>query len=145
VDTPWHKLPKKDRDWILFTDEQPQVPVYPGFTQEEVKEAIRRKMEPGYMGTFSSARRNLFYTFSNTQSALMKKRVQQFMISSECPACKGKRLRRESLSVTFAGLDIADMSRQPLKNSCPSFSPTQMVLHPALPNIQRSITKKKAS
>ena len=24
---PWRELPKKDRDWILFTDEQPQVPV----------------------------------------------------------------------------------------------------------------------
>ena len=23
VDTPWRELPKKDRDWILFTDEQP--------------------------------------------------------------------------------------------------------------------------
>ena len=28
VDTPWRDLPKKDRDWILFTDEQPRVPVY---------------------------------------------------------------------------------------------------------------------
>ena len=28
VDTPWRDLPKKDRDWILFTDEQPTVPVY---------------------------------------------------------------------------------------------------------------------
>ena len=27
VDTPWHKLPKKDRDWILFTEDQPVVPV----------------------------------------------------------------------------------------------------------------------
>lgn len=116
VDIPWKKLPKKDRDWILFTDEQPQVPVYPGFTHEEVKRAIRQKMEPGYMGTFSSAKRNLFYTFSNTQSAMMKKRVQQYMVSSECPTCRGKRLRPESLSIKFAGLDIAEMSRQPLKN-----------------------------
>ena len=23
VDRPWRELPKKDRDWILFTDEQP--------------------------------------------------------------------------------------------------------------------------
>ena len=115
VDKPWKDLPKKDRDWILFTDEQPQVPVYPGFTHAEVKRAIREKWEPGYMGTFSSARRNLFHTFANTQSALMKKRVQQFMISSECPTCKGKRLRKESLSIKFSGSDIADMSRQPLK------------------------------
>ncbi len=32
VDTPWRDLPKKDRDWILFTEEQPTVPVYAGFT-----------------------------------------------------------------------------------------------------------------
>ena len=31
IDTPWRELPKKDRDWILFTDEQPIVPVYAGF------------------------------------------------------------------------------------------------------------------
>jgi excinuclease ABC subunit A len=123
VDIPWKKLPKKDRDWILFTDEQPQVPVYPGFTHEEVKRAIKRGMEPGYMGTFSSARRNLFYTFANTQSAMMKKRVQQFMVSSDCPTCKGKRLRPESLSVKFAGLDIADMSRLPLKKLLSLFRP----------------------
>ena len=30
VDIPWRDLPKKDRDWILFTDEQPTVPVYSG-------------------------------------------------------------------------------------------------------------------
>jgi excinuclease ABC subunit A len=123
VDIPWKKLPRKDRDWILFTDEQPQVPVYPGFTRAEVKQAIKQKMEPGYMGTFSSARRNLFYTFANTQSALMKKRVQQYMISSECPLCKGKRLRKESLSIQFAGLDIADMSRQPLMKLLQIFLP----------------------
>ncbi|MGN6166504.1 MAG: excinuclease ABC subunit UvrA [Flavisolibacter sp.] len=123
VDKPWKDLPKKDRDWILFTDEQPQVPVYPGFTHEEVKRAIKQKREPSYMGTFSSARRNLFHTFANTQSALMKKRVQQYMISSECPTCHGKRLRRESLSIKFSGMDIADMSRQPLKKLLEIFKP----------------------
>ena len=30
VDRPWRELAKKDRDWILFTDEQPTVPVYAG-------------------------------------------------------------------------------------------------------------------
>src|SRR5947207_2648299 len=30
VDKPWRELPRKDRDWILFTDEQPTVPVYAG-------------------------------------------------------------------------------------------------------------------
>jgi excinuclease ABC subunit A len=114
VDKPWRELPKKERDWILFTEEQPTVPVYAGFTREEVQQAIRKKLEPSYMGTFTSARRYVMHTFAHTQSALMKKRVSQFMLGSECPTCKGKRLRRESLSVTFAGYDIADLSRIPL-------------------------------
>lgn len=114
VDRPWRDLPKKDRDWILFTDEQPVAPVYGGLTTEEIRRAIKRKEPPDYQGTFSSAKRHILYNFANTQSAMMKKRVAQYMISAECPSCNGKRLRRESLSVKFAGLDIADITRLPL-------------------------------
>jgi excinuclease ABC subunit A len=115
VDRPWRDLPKKDRDWILFTDEQPTVPVYAGYDAAEVKRALKRKEEPSYQGTFTGARRYVLQTFANTQSPLMKKRVAQYMISDECPLCGGKRLRREALSVKFAGLDIAEISRLPLK------------------------------
>jgi excinuclease ABC subunit A len=115
VDTPWRKLPKKERDWILFTDEQPTVPVYAGFDAAEVKRALRRKEEPSYQGTFTGARKYVLQTFATTQSAMMKRRVAQFLTSSDCPVCHGKRLRPEPLSVTFAGLDIADFSRLPLK------------------------------
>src|SRR6202165_3290961 len=44
----------------------------------------------------------------------MKKRAAQFMVSGVCPLCHGKRLRRESLSVKFAGMDIAEISSLPL-------------------------------
>ncbi len=115
VDIPWKQLSKKDRDWILFTDEKPTVPVYAGFTHEEVKKAIRRKEEPSYMGTFSGAKAYLLHTFSESQSALMKKRVLKYMVSAVCPVCKGKRLKPESLSVHFAGLDIMEMARLPVK------------------------------
>jgi excinuclease ABC subunit A len=91
------------------------VPVYPGYSPAETQRALKRKEEPNYMGTFTSARRHVFHSFANTQSAQMKKRALQFMLSTECPLCHGKRLRPESLSVTFAGLDIADLSRLPLK------------------------------
>jgi excinuclease ABC subunit A len=115
VDTPWRDLPQKDRDWILFTDEQPVVPVYPGYSPQETQRALKRQEPPNYMGTFTGVRRHVLHTFANTQSALMKKRVLQYMLSQECPLCHGKRLRPESLSVTFAGLDIADMARLPLQ------------------------------
>lgn len=56
----------------------------------------------------------MLHTFANTQSALMKKRVSQFMIGSVCPACHGKRLKKEALSVKFAGLDIGAFAQLPL-------------------------------
>ena len=123
VDTPWRELPKKVRNWILFTDEQPQVPVYPGWTHDEIKRAIGRKIEPAYMGTFSSAQRHVTHSFATTQSAMMKKRAARFMIGRTCPRCHGKRLRPEALSVRFDGLDIADMSGLPMARFSKIFAP----------------------
>jgi excinuclease ABC subunit A len=116
VDTPWRNLPKKDRNWILFTDEQPTVPVYAGYNSAEVKRALRRKEEPSYQGTFTGARKYVLQTFATTHSAMMKRRVARFLTTSDCPVCGGKRLRPEALSVRFAGMDIADISRVPLKH-----------------------------
>jgi excinuclease ABC subunit A len=116
IDTPWRDLPKKDRQWLLFTDEQPQVPVYPGYEADEVKRAIRRKEEPNYLGTFTSAKQYVLHTFANSSSVHLKRRAAEHMVSSDCPLCGGKRLRREALAVKFAGLDIADMSRVPMKH-----------------------------
>ncbi|HEY3745312.1 MAG TPA: excinuclease ABC subunit UvrA [Gemmatimonadaceae bacterium] len=114
IDIPWRNLPKKDRDWLLFTDEQPQVPVYAGYTRDEVKRAIKRREESDYMGTFTGAKKYVLQTFANTESASMKRRVAQYMIGTECPVCHGKRLQRGALSVKFAAMDIAEMSRLPL-------------------------------
>jgi excinuclease ABC subunit A len=114
VDVPWRKLPKKDRDWILYTDEQPTVPVYAGFTPAETRRALRRKTEPSYQGTFTGVRKYVLQTFRTTQSALMKKRAARFMSSTLCAVCHGKRLKHEALSVKFAGQDIAALSHLPL-------------------------------
>ncbi len=114
VDLPWRELPKKQRDWILFTDEQPTVPVYAGFSPAEVRAALRAKTEPSYQGTFIGARKYVLQTFATSQSALMKKRAAGFMIGAICKLCEGKRLKREALSVTFAGLDIGAMTQMPL-------------------------------
>ena len=123
VDTPWRDLPKKDRDWILFTDETPTVPVYAGLTPEETRRALKRKETPSYQGTFTGARKYVLQTFANTESASMKKRVARYMVSNECPVCRGKRLRAESLSVTFAGMDITDISRLPLARLAQTMRP----------------------
>ncbi|MDR6859561.1 excinuclease ABC subunit UvrA [Variovorax guangxiensis] len=123
VDKPWRELPKKTRDWILFTDEQPTVPVYAGFTPAETRAALRSRTEPSYQGTFTGARKYVLHTFATTQSALMKKRVSRFMVGSVCPSCQGKRLKREALAVTFAGLDIGEISQMPLAQLARALQP----------------------
>jgi excinuclease ABC subunit A len=90
--------------------------------------------------------------FVNTESPLIKKRVSQYLISTECPLCHGKRLRPESLSVKFAGLDIADMSRMPLirltkmlrtasNGTTPSSSAKKAAAHPEKAIVAQRITQ----
>lgn len=123
VDVPWRKLSKRARDFILYSDEQPTVPVYAGYTLSEVKRALKRKEEPSYQGTFSSARRHVLETFMKSESARMKSRAAAFLTATECPSCRGKRLRPEALKVTFAGRDISEMSRLPMKRLYEVFAP----------------------
>ncbi|MFK0091841.1 excinuclease ABC subunit A [Pseudomonas sp. NPDC090592] len=115
VDIPWRDLPQAQRDWILFTEETPTAPVYAGLTPAQTRAALERKQEPSYQGTFMGARRYVLHTFMHSQSAQMRKRVSRFMRPSPCPMCQGKRLKREALGVTFAGLDIAELSHLPLQ------------------------------
>jgi len=144
VDCPWRELPRELRDWILFTDEQPVVPVYAGRTPEETRQALARQEPPSYMGTFMSARRYVLHTLANTQSPQMKKRAMQYMVHSECPLCHGKRLRPESLSVTFAGQDIAALSQLPIKQLVTQLQPyadgTATVPKPEQAEVVRRIT-----
>ena len=116
VDTPWQDLPKATRDWILFTEDTPTYPVYPGLTHAQVVQAIARGVEPSYQGTFSGARRYVLQTFAHSQSARMRQRAEQFMQSSDCPQCHGQRLNSAALAVTFAGRTIAQMTALPLED-----------------------------
>ncbi|WEV29396.1 excinuclease ABC subunit UvrA [Streptomyces sp. 71268] len=106
VDRPWRELPAEDREWILFTDEQPVVTVHP------VRDADR--VQRPYQGTYMSARRYVLHTFADSKSETLRRRVRQFLVSAECPACGGRRLRPEALAVTFAGHDIGELASLPL-------------------------------
>jgi len=111
IDTPWNQLPKESRDWILYTDETPTVPVYPEYSLEQTRAAIDKGEKPNYMGTYISAKNFILQSFTTTQSPRVKKRVSQFMQISVCPECHGKKLKKESLAVKFAGLDIGELSQ----------------------------------
>jgi len=116
IDRPWRKLPKRQRDWILFTEEQPTVEIDPG--QHPVQ------ADYYYNGTFSSAERHVRHTLANSHSAMMRRRVLQFVDSVECPRCDGSGLRPEALKVTFAGRNIADYAAMPLADLAETLRPT---------------------
>ncbi|WP_426404696.1 ATP-binding cassette domain-containing protein [Streptomyces sp. R-07] len=106
VDRPWRELDAKDREWILFTDEQPVVTVHP------VREADR--IQRPYQGTYMSARRYVLRTFSDSKSPTLRVKAERFLTSAPCPACGGGRLRPEALAVTFAGRNVAELAALPL-------------------------------
>ncbi|WP_405846968.1 ATP-binding cassette domain-containing protein [Streptomyces sp. NBC_01518] len=106
VDVPWCDLPAEQREWILFTDEQPVVTVHP------VRDADR--IQRPYQGTYMSAHRYVMKTFADTKSPTLRAKAERFLTSSPCPVCGGSRLRPESLAVTIAGRTIADLAALPL-------------------------------
>ncbi|MCX5054134.1 MULTISPECIES: excinuclease ABC subunit UvrA [unclassified Streptomyces] len=106
VDRPWRDLSAEQREWILFTDEQPVVTVHP------VRDADR--IQRPYQGTYMSARRYVMKTFSDSKSPTLRTKAERFLSSAPCPACGGSRLRPEALAVTFGGRTIAELAALPV-------------------------------
>lgn len=114
VDTPWRKLPKKQRDWILFTEEQPVVEVTPE----------RDRVAKPYKGRFWSAKSYVLHTLADSKSNTMRERMLKFMETGPCPRCGGTGLTPEALAVTFAGRTIADLNAVPMAELADIIRPT---------------------
>lgn len=108
IDAPWNTLSEQDKEWILFTEEQPSVPIFMGLNAEQRQEAIAAGIEPAYTGTYTSARKYVLQSYSGGKDSV-KKRLSRFITVAPCTECHGKRLNQNALSVTFAGHDIAQL------------------------------------
>ncbi|MGU3356395.1 ABC transporter [Microbacterium sp. M4A5_1d] len=125
VDRPWRELDPADREWLLFTDEQPVMEITPQ----------RDRVAKPYKGMFWSAKKYVFHTLADSNSAKMRERVLQFVRTGVCPLCGGSGLRREALAVTFAGRTIAELNALPMSDLADILRPTTMLTDaaPALP------------
>ncbi|MBC7594046.1 MAG: excinuclease ABC subunit UvrA [Kineosporiaceae bacterium] len=113
IEKPWSRLRKKDRDWLLFTDEQPSVLIKPQ----------RDRVDHGYYGKFWSARKHVMHVLADSTSERMRERALRFVRSVPCPECYGSGLRPEALAVTVAGCSIAEVNAM-------SFAEVVAVLRP---------------
>lgn len=114
VDTPWRELPRKDRDWILFTEEQPVVEITPQ----------RDRVAKPYKGKFWSAKSHVLHTLADSKSNTMRERVLRFMETGPCRRCSGSGLTPEALAVTFAGRTIAELNAVPMAELADIIRPT---------------------
>ena len=116
IDKPWRKLPKRKRDWILFTDDQPTVEIDPSPHPVTA--------DYYYNGTFSSAERHVRHTLANSQSAMMRRRVLQFVDSVECPgAATARACGRRHCASRSPGKTIAELVAMPLTDLAAALEP----------------------
>ncbi len=64
-----------------------------------------------YTAEFEGVVNNLERRYRETASDYAKNEIENYMSDEECPHCKGNRLKKESLSVTVGGLNIAELSK----------------------------------
>jgi excinuclease ABC subunit A len=131
LDTPLNKLPKRIIDIILQgTDEQVK------FNYVNEDRGSQWSYTSGYRGILKDLRRR----YLETKSDGIKEWLESYMSQKECPACLGKRLCRESLSVTVGGRNIHEVTSFPVKDTISFFS--NLSLDSTKAQIARQILKE---
>ncbi|MCR5354359.1 MAG: excinuclease ABC subunit UvrA [Lachnospiraceae bacterium] len=103
LDTPYKKLPEEIR-YMFINGFDRSVPVhYKGQRGVGV-----------YDIQFDGLVADINRRYRETHSETMKKEYEEYMYFSDCPLCKGQRLKRESLAVTVADKNIYEMTQMPI-------------------------------
>ncbi|MFN3872245.1 MAG: excinuclease ABC subunit UvrA [Ignavibacterium sp.] len=75
-----------------------------------------------YLHRFTGLMEYLKNYYSTTTSASIREWVESFMNTVTCPACNGGRLKKESLSVKFAGKNISEITNLSINRAIEFFS-----------------------
>lgn len=92
VETPFKDLPKGIKDIILYGEKD----------RDDWK-------------AFEGVVPNLERRFKETESEFIKTEINRYMSESPCPACRGARLKPESLAVKLSGENIAEVTALSVK------------------------------
>jgi excinuclease ABC subunit A len=101
TDVPFKKLSKKAQDIILYGSED---------TEVHVRYKNRFNRIRSYWTTFEGVVTWLERRHSESESEHARERYEQYFRQVPCPACKGARLRPESLGVKLGGFNIHELT-----------------------------------
>ena len=112
MDKPWSKLSKQHRDVLLD-----------GTGEKKIKFGYKNQYGHSrwYEAPFEGVVANLQRRYEETQSEYLKQELERYMSDKPCPACKGRRLKPESLAVTVADRNIADVCSLSVSNAIDFF------------------------
>ncbi len=100
LDTPFEDYPESVRRILIHGTDGKTIKVhYKGQRGEGV-----------YDVAFPGLIKNMEQRYKETGSETMKAEYESYMQITPCPACRGQRLRKESLAVTVAGKNIYEMT-----------------------------------
>src|SRR6202162_1740054 len=102
MDKPWSKLSQPHRDALLN-----------GTGDRKIRFGYKNQYghERWYEAPFEGVVANLQRRYQETESDFLKAELERYMADKPCPACKGQRLKPESLAVTVATQNIAEVCR----------------------------------
>ncbi len=75
-----------------------------------------------YKAPFEGIIGNLERRYKETNSDYMRQKIEEFMSLTPCSACGGKRLKPETLAVTFSGKNIIEVTEMSVKKSLEFFT-----------------------
>ena len=99
LDKPWKKLTKKQRDVLLFGDENAKL------TYRYESTNFRGDFEGRVVGVATEVERLV----RQTRSERRRRYYSQFLHEGVCPDCDGQKLRVESLAVKLGRLNLAEL------------------------------------
>ena len=106
--TPWRKLTKKQRDVFLYGT---------GDDQIYVKYRNRYGRTRSYYTYFEGVVPWLERKREEADSDYQREKIEEYMLEVPCPACKGTRLKPESLAVTVGDVNIAALCRMSISET----------------------------
>lgn len=100
LDTPFRDLDKKAKDVLLYGTGGKKLKVF--------YQGTRGSGE--YLLEFEGLVKNVQRRYNETAADVMRQEYETFMTTIPCEACKGKRLKPESLAVTIGDRNIAEVT-----------------------------------